>query len=145
MQYLVFDVTDRFAKPGVKALGVVLFDGWYALIHDPWVHRFHTNPYIDKPKLLLDLHLEYEDGTEAVVSSDESWQWSYGPIRRAWLCEAEIDRRLEMPGWDMRRFRRKRLAERFSSFPAPRENWSCRKSRRLRFVEDDRARAARIR
>jgi alpha-L-rhamnosidase len=100
VQYLVFDVTDRFAKPGKAALGVVLFDGWYGLIHDPWVHRFHANPYIDKPKLLLDLHLEYEDGTTEVISSDASWQWSYGPIRRAWLCETEIDKRLDMPGWD---------------------------------------------
>jgi alpha-L-rhamnosidase len=100
VQYLVFDVTDRFARPGVKAIGTVLFDGWYGLIQDPWVHGFHEKPYIDKPKLLLDLHLEYEDGTEAVVSSDASWQWSYGPIRRAWLCEAEIDKRLDVPGWD---------------------------------------------
>ena len=101
VQYLVFDVTDRFAEPGLKAIGAVLFDGWYGLVRDPWVHRFHEKPYIDKPKLLLDLHLEYEDGTEAVVSTDASWQWSYGPIRRAWLCEAEIDKRLDMPGWDV--------------------------------------------
>jgi alpha-L-rhamnosidase len=108
VQYLVFDVTDRFKTPGRKALGVVLLDGWYGLERDPWVHRFETNRYVDRPKLLFDLRLEYEDGTEAVVSSDASWKYSAnGPITRAWLCEASIDRRLEMPGWDSAGFSEK--------------------------------------
>jgi alpha-L-rhamnosidase len=105
VQYLVFDVTEHFQKPGPKALGVILYDGWYALERDPWVHRFHENPYIDKPKLLLDLHLEYEDGTQAVVSSDASWRWTNnGPVARAWLCDGAIDRRLDMPSWNLARF-----------------------------------------
>ncbi len=134
VQYLVFDVTDRFAEPGVKALGVVLFDGWYALIHDPWVHRFHTNPYIDKPKLLLDLHLEYEDGTEEVVSSDASWQWSYGPIRRAWLCEADINKQLDMPGWDSAGFAGKDW-KKVSLVSAPAGRLVSQKELPTRFVE----------
>lgn len=100
-QYLVFDVTDRFQTPGRKALGVVLLDGWYAIERDPWVHRFETNRYVDRPKLLLDLEIEYADGTQAVISSDTSWKYTTnGPITRAWLCEASIDHRLDMPGWD---------------------------------------------
>ena len=31
VQYLAFDVTDRFAAPGRKTLDVTLADGWYAL------------------------------------------------------------------------------------------------------------------
>jgi alpha-L-rhamnosidase len=105
VQYLTFDVTKHFLKLGPKALGVVLVDGWYALERDPWVHRFHQNPYVDKPKLLLDLQLEFEDGTQTTVSTDASWRWTNnGPITRAWLCEGSIDRLLDMPGWNLAGF-----------------------------------------
>jgi alpha-L-rhamnosidase len=108
VQYLVFDVSDRFKKIGRKALGVVLMDGWYGLWRDPWVHRFETNRYVDRPKLLLDLQLEYEDGTQATISSDASWKCTAdGPLTRAWLCEASIDHRLDMPGWDCTGFAEK--------------------------------------
>ena len=44
VQYLTFDVTSRFAQPGSKTLDVTLYDGWYALERDPWVHGFHQKP-----------------------------------------------------------------------------------------------------
>lgn len=98
-QYLAFDVTDRFRSPGRTPLDVILFDGWYALERDPWHHQFEKKPYVDKPKLLLDLHLEHTDGTETVVSSDAEWRWSFGPIRRSWLCEQDCDFRVETGPW----------------------------------------------
>jgi alpha-L-rhamnosidase len=98
--YLVFDVTEHFAAPGPKAVAVILGDGWYALEKDPWGHRFETLPYVDKPKLLLDIELEYADGSTEIVSSDESWKWSFGPITRNWVGVEDIDLRRSMPGWD---------------------------------------------
>ena len=98
-QYLVFDVTDQFRQPGRTTLDVVLFDGWYALERDPWVHQLEKKPYVDKPKLLLDLHLEHADGTETVVSSDADWHWSFGPIRRSWICEQDCDFRVATGPW----------------------------------------------
>jgi alpha-L-rhamnosidase len=100
-QYLVRDVT-RFLSKGTHVLDVKLLDGWYALEKDTWSHGFHALPYVDQPKLLLDLHLQHPDGTETVITSDETWQWSEGPITRSWLCEAEEDRRVEVGsnGWD---------------------------------------------
>jgi alpha-L-rhamnosidase len=99
-QYLAFDVTDRFTAPGRKALGVILADGWYALEKDPWVHRFEKLPYVDKPKLLLDIELEFADGGTQTLCSDESWKWSFGPITRNWVGVEDIDLRMSMPGWD---------------------------------------------
>lgn len=99
-QYLVRDVTE-FLSEGSHVLDVTLLDGWYALERDPWVHDFHANPYVDQPKLLLELHVEHPDGTSTVVMSDESWRWSEGPITRSWVCEADVDRRIEIgaEGW----------------------------------------------
>lgn len=94
VQYLTFDVSDRFRKAGAKRLDVILADGWYALKKDPWVHRFETKSYVDLPKLILDLRLIHADGTETVVCSDESWRWSTGEITRSWIAGEDIDLRL---------------------------------------------------
>ena len=99
-QYLVLDATEHFKRMGHVALGVVLFDGWYALEKDPWVHKFETKSYVDRPKLLLEVRLEHEDGSTSVIISDDDWRWSFGPIRRSWICEADWDFRREIPGWD---------------------------------------------
>ena len=93
VQYLAFDVTDRFAMPGRKTLDVILADGWYALERDPWVHQFEKRIYVDKPKLLFDLHLQFADGSETVIGSDDRWRWSDGEITRSWIAQEDIDRR----------------------------------------------------
>lgn len=94
--YLVFDVSGRFTQTGRKALGVILADGWYG---NGYGHSFEKNPYVDKPKLLLNLHLEHTDGTETVIASDESWKWSDGEITRSTIVQEDIDRRRARPGW----------------------------------------------
>jgi alpha-L-rhamnosidase len=91
--YLTFDVSDRFASPGRKQLDVILADGWYALERDPWCHQLEKKPYVDLPKLLLDLRLIYADGTETVIRSDESWKWSSGEITKSWIAREDIDLR----------------------------------------------------
>ncbi|MGD0896578.1 MAG: family 78 glycoside hydrolase catalytic domain [Thermoguttaceae bacterium] len=99
-QYLAFDVTEHFAAPGRKALGVILGDGWYALEKDPWVHKFEKMPYVDKPKLLLNIELEFADGSKQTIVSDETWKWSYGPITKNWVALEHIDLRKALPGWE---------------------------------------------
>ncbi len=95
--YLAFDVTDRFAQTGRKALGVILVDGWYG---SGYGHGFERNVYVDKPKLRLNLHLEFADGTETVVVSDGTWKWSDGQITYSSIVQEDIDRRRAQSGWD---------------------------------------------
>ncbi len=99
VQYLAFDVTARFATTGTKTLDVILSDGWYALERDPWVHKFEKRVYVDKPKLLLDLHLRHADGSETLIVSDENWRWSDGEITRSWIVQEDIDRRKTGRNW----------------------------------------------
>jgi len=99
-QYLAFDVTEQLSTPGRKALGVTLVDGWYGLKADPWVHKLETREYVDKPKLLLDLHIEYTDGSESHIVSDDSWKWSLGDRSFSWVVLENIDLRRAKPGWD---------------------------------------------
>jgi len=95
--YLAFDVTDRFARVGPKALGVVLVDGWYG---NGYGHGFEKNVYVDRPKLRLNLHLEHTDGTETVVVSDGSWKWADGEITCSGIVQEDIDLRRARRGWD---------------------------------------------
>ena len=97
-QYLAFDVSDRFVATGRKALGVILVDGWYG---NGYGHGFEKNGYVDRPKLLLNLHLEHTDGTETVFVSDETWKWSSGEITCSGIVQEDIDRRHAHRGWDL--------------------------------------------
>jgi alpha-L-rhamnosidase len=100
VQYLTFDVTKNFSRIGPVAVAAILADGWYGLEKDPWVHQFEKNHYVDRPKLLLDLQIEYADGSEQTFTSDGSWQWSFGEIISSWIARENIDLRETRKGWD---------------------------------------------
>ena len=96
LQYQAYDVTSLLRKGG-NAIGVTLGDGWYRGIFGQW--NYHNN-YGDDASLLLQLTIEYTDGTTETVVSDGSWKSSTGPIRYADLYNGEIyDARLEKKGW----------------------------------------------
>jgi alpha-L-rhamnosidase len=96
LQYQAYDVTG-LVKNGKNAIGVTLGDGWYRGIFGQW--NYHNN-YGDDASLLLQLIIEYTDGTTDTVISDGSWKSSTGPIRYADLYNGEIyDARLEKKDW----------------------------------------------
>ena len=80
------------------ALGAILGTGWYA----GNVGMFGPNRYGDNPYLLLELHIEYEDGSSQIVVTDESWKTMAGPILYSDLLKGEsFDARLEPKGWSL--------------------------------------------
>jgi alpha-L-rhamnosidase len=97
--YLTYDVTDLL-KPGENVFGVILGNGFYnQAARDAWY--FEKSPWRASPRLLFQAHIEMEDGSEVVVSSDASWKTAEGPILFDGTRLGEIyDARLEMPGWD---------------------------------------------
>jgi alpha-L-rhamnosidase len=97
LQYQAYDVTDMLTG-GQNALGAVLGDGWYCG-HVEWRGR---QLYGDRPALLAQLVITYEDGTNETFITDGSWRAAYGPILEADMLMGEsYDARREMPGWDM--------------------------------------------
>jgi alpha-L-rhamnosidase len=74
VRYQAYDVTDSL-QSGENVLEVDLGDGWYCG-HVEWRGR---QLYGDRPKLLAQLHLFHEDGSETLVPTDESWEHAYGP------------------------------------------------------------------
>ncbi|APW58934.1 family 78 glycoside hydrolase catalytic domain [Paludisphaera borealis] len=95
--YVTFDLSDQ-VKQGRNALGVVLGNGRYFAprVNDPV--PMHSYGY---PKLLLQLRVEYADGSVENVVSDENWKLTTdGPIRSDNEFDGEeYDARREMPGW----------------------------------------------
>ncbi|HLA40618.1 MAG TPA: family 78 glycoside hydrolase catalytic domain, partial [Candidatus Glassbacteria bacterium] len=97
IQYRAWDVTKLLAQGG-NAIGVVLADGWYGG-YLAWFEK-RAN-YGDRNSALVQLDIEYMDGSRQTVVSDRSWRCATGPILDAdFLMGESYDARLDLPGWD---------------------------------------------
>ena len=81
------DAVEAFLKPGKNVVGVIVGNGWYGSV-----------------RLLLQLDLEFEDGSrERVISSaggKAPWHVSRGPILENSVFDGEVyDARLEKADW----------------------------------------------
>ncbi|MHC4504722.1 MAG: family 78 glycoside hydrolase catalytic domain, partial [Planctomycetota bacterium] len=89
--YATYDATDRL-REGANAVGVMLGNGWYC---EPGRRK-----YGDSPRVLMQMHVEFADGTAEVVRTDGTWKSSGGPITRNDIWGGETyDARLEKTGW----------------------------------------------
>ncbi|MBC8231933.1 family 78 glycoside hydrolase catalytic domain [bacterium] len=90
--YAPYDVT-ALLREGANAVGVMLGNGWYS---EPGFQR----QYGDSPRLLLQMNIEFTDGSTTRIQTDETWKSSNGPITHNDLYGGETyDARLEKPGW----------------------------------------------
>lgn len=97
VQYQTYDVTGMLEN-GSNALGALLGDGWYS----GHVAMAGDHVYGEKPELLLQMNVEYQDGTKDQIVSDSSWKISTaGPILSSDLLMGEAyDARNDMQSWD---------------------------------------------
>ncbi len=94
VQYQTCDVTDRLTL-GDHELTAQLADGWYRGSVGAWGIR---NQYGIETRLLIQLEIEYVDGTQETLGTDETWDWSNdGPIRFADNKDGEIVEAFRMP------------------------------------------------
>ena len=97
LQYQVYDVT-KLLKSGSNALGVIVGNGWYRG-YLAWGGNKDT--WGKDLSLLLQLEIEYTDGSRETVISDGSWKSSTGSILDAEIYNGEIiDAQKQMPGWN---------------------------------------------
>lgn len=96
LQYQVYDVTAAL-KSGVNVLGVTLGNGWYK---GRIGFNNQKNFYGDTRGLLMQIEVEYTDGTKETINTDESWKYAYGPIMASDIYDGETyDARMEKAGW----------------------------------------------
>jgi alpha-L-rhamnosidase len=96
--YLTFDVTG-YLKGGTSAVGVILGNGRFFA---PRINVPFPTPTFGYPKLLLQMSVEYEDGSASELVTDERWKITdKGPIRANNEFDGEeYDARKEMAGWN---------------------------------------------
>lgn len=85
MQYQTYDVTELLAQE--NTISAVVAGGWAvgAFVFTR-VNRFDG----DRQAFLAELHIRYEDGTEEVLGTDESWEVTEdGPYRMADFYDGE--------------------------------------------------------
>lgn len=100
--YVAYDVTGQI-RPGVNAVGTILGNGRYFA---PRIKNPADMVTFGFPKLLLQIQLEYIDGSTELIVSDESWKiTANGPITENNEYDGEAyDARKEMPGWNQAGF-----------------------------------------
>ena len=96
--YNTHDVTAQIKK-GNNAIATVLGNGRFFTMRQNYKTQKHNT--FGYPKLLLQLELEYADGTKKIVVSDESWKLNVdGPIRTNNEYDGEeYDATKEFKGW----------------------------------------------
>lgn len=105
VQYQTYDVSSQ-VQAGRNTIGVILGDGWYAGRIGMAAMLTGTGQpravYGRRPELLLQLRLEFDDGTTQFICTDETWRYTVqGTMRSADLLDGEqVDARMEIPGWD---------------------------------------------
>ncbi len=92
--YQTYDVTSDVRR-GANAVGIWLGNG-YGPNFSPYGFR-----WLGPKQATLLLEVTYTDGTSQMITTNDSWTWSNGPITANDIYNGETyDARLEQQGWD---------------------------------------------
>lgn len=96
IQYQTYDVT-ALLKKGDNVLAAMLGDGWYK----GRIGFSHQKAfYGDTRALLLQIEVQYSDGSREILATDGQWKTAVGPVLASDIYDGEIyDARLEKKGW----------------------------------------------
>jgi hypothetical protein len=95
--YLTFDLTSHLRR-GANACGITLGNGFY---HIPRERYWKSLISFGYPKTICRILLEYADGTQENIVTDDSWKVTASPVTFASIYSGEdYDARLEQKGWD---------------------------------------------
>ncbi|WP_264556861.1 family 78 glycoside hydrolase catalytic domain [Halocatena marina] len=90
--YSSYDVSDQL-ESGENALGLWLGQGWFGRNAGDWTG-------FGSPRAILQLEIEYVDGTTRTVSTDSTWNAAPSPLVENDLYDGErYDAREERDGW----------------------------------------------
>jgi len=96
LQYQSYDVTEMLE--GKNTIAFILGDGWYK---GDLMWEDARNFYGKKRAAFSQLHIEYKNGDEEIIVTDENWKSSSSPILMSEIYHGEkYDARIEKEGWD---------------------------------------------
>lgn len=95
LQYQTYDVAGMIGQK--NAIGAIVGDGWY---RGNIGFDGQRDYYGNQLALLVQLKIDYTDGTSQTIISDDSWKVSTGPVLESDIYNGEkYDARLEQTGW----------------------------------------------
>lgn len=99
IQYQTYDITDMLVQ-GKNVVGAWLGNGYYRG-RVGWPNNpDRTCLYGDKLGFIMEIEIEYADGTRETILTDESWEAMRSPYLRTEIYDGEIfDARLWEPDW----------------------------------------------
>ena len=90
--HIQYQTYEANLKESLNAIGITLGEGWYR-------GRFQIkgrNTWGKIGAIILQMHIEYKDGSQEMIITDPSWKVSTGPILRSDIYDGEdYDARLE--------------------------------------------------
>ncbi|MEC7265332.1 MAG: family 78 glycoside hydrolase catalytic domain [Bacteroidota bacterium] len=96
LQYQVYDVTPLL-KQGKNAMSALLGSGWY---RSPLAWDDNKNLYGTDLALLLQLNIEYTDGTSEILGTNKDWKSHESSIMFSEIYNGEtIDRTKDLGNW----------------------------------------------
>jgi len=102
VNYNTYELNSDALKTGENVIGVLLGNGMYNVLAKRYSKFFIS---FGPPTLFFKMKLRYEDGSETIVNSDESWSYHESPITFNSLFGGEdYDANLEQNGWNLPNF-----------------------------------------
>lgn len=99
LYYSVYDITPFLHKKNV--LGFELGRGWYGMTTPTLWGEFRADAWMNEPKMKAVVYVEYADGSEDVIVTDDSFKMHEGPIVFDSLKAGEyFDSRKQEKGWN---------------------------------------------
>jgi len=96
--YSTYDITDQLKK-GENSVGLILGNGWFNGRKKYWGWQMQ---WYGSPRAIVQVEIEYEDGSRSRIVSDGSWQGDWSSITFNCIYDGEhVDARLEQAGWDV--------------------------------------------
>ena len=96
LQYQTYDITAQLVQKQ-NAIGIALGDGWFRG-NLGWVDK--RNNWGDKLAAIAQIIVEYSDGSETVISTNDNWKATTGPILESDIYNGEVyDANKELTDW----------------------------------------------
>lgn len=90
LQYQKYDITDLLTN-GKNEIEVTVGKGWYRSLLPGWLGCAYQDELRSRPcGLAAQITLTFEDGSSKILSTDESWKVSDGPVRFSEIYDGEI-------------------------------------------------------
>ncbi|MEI6519366.1 MAG: family 78 glycoside hydrolase catalytic domain [bacterium] len=99
--YDTYDITEML-KRGENAVGIFLGNGWFNGQKKYWGWQYQ---WYGSARALMQMEVEFNDGTITRVVTDNTWKSSWSPITFNCIYDGEdYDARLEQSGWTKAKF-----------------------------------------